>query len=198
MSTEQHDIYFASPTYLAIEEGLTEYITTRICNSLINKSQGNTQYIFNRRDAIAYHTEVYIIDKLVEFGELDPLELFETAKTHQELIKLIEPKQHKFLELQLKEAGFSAKTIDTYLRIAEEMANKAQKLVIALPQVSKENPTKFINLLIRAKNAFRETNNVDSVSHREIDITFEEYKEDMENLAAQSEPSGIKRRFKIG
>jgi hypothetical protein len=165
--------YFKSPTFVAIEEGLTEYISTSICMSLVKKRQENTQYTFNINDVVAYEQEVNIIDNLVQYGELDPMELFETAKTHDDLIELVEKRQRKFLKLKLTEIGFDAKTVARYVNTSETLANRFNLLMLTFAD-KENNGSVLLNLLNIAKKSFDETNTADSIAHLQINSLFED------------------------
>jgi hypothetical protein len=170
---DNHLNYFKSPTFVAIEEGLTEYISTSICMSLVKKRQENTQYTFNINDVVAYEQEVNIIDNLVQYGELDPIELFETAKTHNDLIELVEKRQRKFLKLKLTEIGFDAKTVARYVNTSETLANRFNLLMLTFAD-KENNGSVLLNLLNIAKKSFDETNTTDSIAHLEINSLFED------------------------
>jgi hypothetical protein len=173
---EKDQEYSDNPTFVAIEEGLTEYIATSLCRSLVKKHQENTPYTFNRKEAIYYPREVEVIDALVQYGELDPIELFETAKTHQELVRLTEPKQNKFLKFALKQVGFDAETADQLVKISENLAKSTYELIIFEPDYnSKDNKgSRLLPLIYAARRSFKETNRSDSVAHREIYQMFED------------------------
>jgi hypothetical protein len=168
--------YSNNPTFVAIEEGLTEYIATSVCRSLVKKHQENTPYTFDRKDAVYYPREIEVIDALVRYGELDPIELFETAKTHQELVRLTEPKQNKFLKFALKQVGFDAETVDQLVKISENLAKSTQELIIFEPDYnSKDNKgSRLLPLIYAARRSFKETNRSDSVAHHEIYQMFED------------------------
>jgi hypothetical protein len=168
--------YFNNPTFVAMEEGLTEYIATNICRSMVSKRQENTPYIFERNDAVFYKEEVEVIDVLVRYGELDPMELFETAETHQELVRLMEKCQNKFLNFALKQVGFDAETADQLVKISENLAKSTYELIIFEPDYnSKDNKgSRLLPLIYAARRSFKETNRSDSVAHHEIYQMFED------------------------
>lgn len=165
-SKEQQDNYFESPTFVCLEEGLTEYIATNIRKSLINKSQGNTQYTFDKKDIYEYHREVNIIDRLVQFGDLDPIEIFQNAKTHEDLVESADKHQRKFLKPELLSAGFDVAVVANYVQIGTKLANKVHELIMCEPR--------FLDLLDQAKASFQETNTTDSVAHLELNVLFED------------------------
>jgi hypothetical protein len=170
---ESHLNYFKSPTFIALEEGLTEYISTSICMSLVKKRQENTQYTFNINDVVAYEQEVNIIDNLVQYGGLDPVELFETAKTHNDLIELMEKRQRQFLKLKLTEIGFDPKTVARYVNTSETLADRFKLLMLTFAD-KENNGSVLLNLLSIAKKSFDETNTADSIAHLEINSLFED------------------------
>ena len=176
-SKQKHLRYFANPTFVAMEEGLTEYIATNVSRGLVSKSKKEPLYKFDINDVLAYNHEVEIIDTLVKYGGLDPVELFQTAKTHKELVRLIDTHQRKFLKLALIQVGFDSKTVAEYLLIAKNLAKSTQELIICdMPEPDddgkRESGSKLLELLYSAKESYKETNRADSIAHYEIDALF--------------------------
>lgn len=110
--------YWATPTKIGIEEGLTEYIARATVGTMINKAKNINEPFDIFEYGNAYNEEVQGINELVLAGELDPVEIFQTAETFEELLDLVEKAQRKFLTKSLVGVGLPEERAKNWVGVA--------------------------------------------------------------------------------
>lgn len=111
--------YWSSPIATKVEEGMTEYLARHITSDLLNSKSQDVQYDAYRHTNGSYQNEVEAIDELATRGGLDLIDVYQTVKTHKEMMVHAIKAQRRYLAIIMTEIGLHETDIQRYINVAD-------------------------------------------------------------------------------